>query len=388
LQNPGAASAPRLTRELFEELGATFVKLGQLVASSPTIFPEAWTSEFEKTLDGAPPVPFATVKKVVEKSLGKRLSAAYATFDETPLATASVAQVHAATLRGSGRRVVVKVLKPDVADTLGADLAFLNGAAALLEAVAPETKRVSLRDVAAQLRDATLQELDLREEAARLSSFSAFLDDAGLAGDCAVPTPVLELSSEQVLTMERFDGSRLVDATAGPDAEAAVATVIRVWARSVVEHDFFHADVHGGNVLLLNDGRVGLIDFGIVGTLPAAVYGAVIRLAGAFNAQPRDYVGLATALRDMGIVDGGAAFEADAFAADLANAFAAAEANDAAALAADVIRVSEANNLVLPREFGLLTKQAIYLNRYVSTLAPDLDPFAQDLVGGAPPVAP
>ena len=90
----------------------------------------------------------------------------------------------------------------------------------------------------------------------------------------------------------------------------------------------------------------------------------------------------------MGIVDGGAAFEADAFAADLANAFAAAEANDAAALAADVIRVSEANNLVLPREFGLLTKQAIYLNRYVSTLAPDLDPFAQDLVGGAPPVAP
>ena len=397
LQNPGAASAPRLTRELFEELGATFVKLGQLVASSPTIFPEAWTSEFEKTLDGAPPVPFATVKKVVEKSLGKRLSAAYATFDETPLATASVAQVHAATLRGSGRRVVVKVLKPDVRGTardlraragpigrgrVRGDAAFRAGAsrgrrgpgrrrrrsrtrsartsrfstapsarravfvvsrpdamlredgalqksaepvlvspsvrkdapdaasprsnpadeprprrgvaaiepapqAALLEAVAPETKRVSLRDVAAQLRDATLQELDLREEAARLSSFSAFLDDAGLAGDCAVPTPVLELSSEQVLTMERFDGSRLVDATAGPDAEAAVATVIRVWARSVVEHDFFHADVHGGNVLLLNDGRVGLIDFGIVGTLPAAVYGAVIRLAGAFNAQPR-----------------------------------------------------------------------------------------------------
>ena len=129
---------------------------------------------------------------------------------------------------------------------------------------------------------------------------------------------------------------------------------------------------------------MGLIDFGIVGTLPEAVYGAVIRLAGAFNAQPRDYAGLATALRDMGVVDAGAAFDADAFAADLARAFAAAEANDAAALAADVIRVSEDNNLVLPREFGLLTKQAVYLNRYVATLAPDLDPFAGDLLAEAP----
>ena len=114
-----------------------------------------------------------------------------------------------------------------------------------------------------------------------------------------------------------------------------------------------------------------------VGTLPEAVYGAVIKLAGAFNAQPRDYPGLATALRDMGVVDAGAdGFDAAAFAADLERAFAAAEANDAAALASDVVRVSEANNLVLPREFGLLTKQAVYLNRYVSTLAPDLDPFA------------
>ncbi|KAH8090195.1 hypothetical protein JL720_6506 [Aureococcus anophagefferens] len=316
LRDPAAASAPRATRELFEELGATFVKLGQLVASSPTLFPEAWTAEFEKTLDGAPPVPYATVKRVVEASLGTTIAAAFSTFDEAPLATASVAQVHAATLR-NGDRVVVKVLKPGVRDTLTADLVFLNGAAKILEAVAPETKRVSLADVAAQLRDSTLQELDLREEARRLRSFRGFLASSGLDQAATCPLPYEDLSSK----------------------EAAVATVIRTWARSVVEHDFFHADVHGGNVLLLRNGTVGIIDFGIVGTLPPAVYGAV--------------------------------------------------ANDAAAIVGDVIAVSEDNDLVLPREFGLLTKQAVYLNRYVTTLAPDLDVFEGDLLGagGAPPAA-
>ena len=314
------------------------------------------------------------------RSLGTRLSAAFATFDEAPLATASVAQVHAATLRGTGERVVVKVLKPGVDGTLTADLAFLNAAAKILEAVAPEMKRVSLADVAAQLRDSTLQELDLEVEAGRLLSFQKFLDDTGLRAVATCPKPVLDLCATEVLTMSRLDGARLVDASAGPEAEAAVADVIRVWARSVVEHEFFHADVHGGNVLLLDDGKIGLIDFGIVGTLPPAVYGGVVDMALAFNAQPRDYLALATALRDIGVVDVAAAgaFDAEAFAADLRKAFDAVEANDAAAIVADVIAVSEKNNLVLPREFGLLTKQAVYLNRYVTTLAPGLDVFQGD----------
>ena len=375
----GSTDAPRLTRELFEELGATFVKLGQLVASSPTLFPEAWTSEFEKCLDDAPPIPFHVVKKTVEQSLGRRLSTTFASFDREPLATASVAQVHAATLRGTGERVVVKVIKPGVADSLIADLAFLNGAARLLEAVAPETKRISLRSVAAQLRDATRRELDLTKEAESLISFDAFLQRAGFSSQVCVPTPIPELCSKDVLTMSRLDGQRLTDATASPEAALSVATVIRCWGRSVVEHEFFHADLHGGNVLLLDDGRVGLIDFGIVGTLPSEVYGGVVALAAAFNAQPRDYAGVAAALREMGVAED--VFDEAAFAADLQKAIEATEANDAAAIVNDVIAVSENNNLVLPSEFGLLTKQAIYLNRDVTTLAPDLDPFARTCGG-------
>ncbi|KAH8063411.1 hypothetical protein JL722_2581 [Aureococcus anophagefferens] len=365
LRDPASASAPRATRELFEELGATFVKLGQLVASSPTLFPEAWTAEFEKTLDGAPPVPYATVKRVVEASLGTTIAAAFSTFDEAPLATASVAQVHAATLR-NGDRVVVKVLKPGVRDTLTADLVFLNGAAKILEAVAPETKRVSLADVAAQLRDSTLQELDLREEARRLRSFRGFLASSGLDQAATCPLPYEDLSSKEVLTMTRLDGSRLVDADASnPASEAAVATVIRTWARSVVEHDFFHADVHGGNVLLLRDGTVGIIDFGIVGTLPRRST-APSSTSPRPSTRGRDYGGIADALRGMGVADG-ATFDREKFAGDLRRAFDAVEANDAAAIVGDVIAVSEDNNLVLPREFGLLTKQAVYLNRYVTT---------------------
>ncbi len=134
-------------------------------------------------------------------------------------------------------------------------------------------------------------------------------------------------------------------------------------------------------MLLLEDGRVGLIDFGIVGTLPSEVYGGVVALAAAFNAQPRDYNGVASALREMGVAAD--VFDEAAFASDLKKAIEATEANDAAAIVNDVIAVSENNNLVLPSEFGLLTKQAIYLNRYVTTLAPDLDPFAEDVLGGA-----
>lgn len=161
----------------------------------------------------APPIPFAVVKKTVERSLGKRLSTTFATFDSTPLATASVAQVHRATLRGTNEKVVVKVVKPGVADSLTADLAFLNGAARLLEAVAPETKRISLRAVAAQLRDATKQELDLRQEAESLVSFDAFLTKAGFGDQVCVPRPFPELCSRDVLTMTFLEGSRLTDAT-------------------------------------------------------------------------------------------------------------------------------------------------------------------------------
>jgi predicted unusual protein kinase regulating ubiquinone biosynthesis (AarF/ABC1/UbiB family) len=386
LLDPSSRSAPRVTRELFEELGATFVKLGQLIASSPTLFPEEWTTEFEKCLDGAPPIPFSVVKETVERSLGKQISAAFATFDSTPLATASVAQVHAATLQGSNERVVVKVIKPGVENSLIADLALMNGAARILEAIAPEMKRVSLLSVAEELRDGTKRELDLRKEAESLVSFDAFLQRAGFADKVCVPKPYVDLSSREVLTMSRLDGNRLTDATASEEAAQSVATVIQCWSKSVVEHEFFHADLHGGNVLLLEDGRVGLIDFGIVGTLPENVYGAVISLAAAFNAQPeRDYPGVARALKDMGVVDGGAAFNEAQFAAELKKAIEATEANDAAAIVSDVIAVSENNNLVLPSEFGLLTKQAIYLNRYVTTLAPDLNPFAEDMLGSAPP---
>ena len=376
--NPFSASAPRVARavrgarrDLREARPADRV--------DPTLFPEAWISEFEKTLDEAPPVALAEFGLFVAGELGVPLATAFASFDEAPLATASVAQVHAATL-ATGERVVVKVLKPGVSDTLTADLAFMTSVAKVLEAVAPETKRVSLAAVAQQLRDSTLQELDLREEARRLRSFRKFLDASGLAPAVTCPLPVDARSGERVLTMTRLDGDRLVDAAASDDAAAAVATVVRAWALSVVSHDFFHADLHGGNVLLLRNGTVGLIDFGIVGTLPPAVYGAVVRMSSAFSASPRDYRALATALKDMGIVDARDGFDADAFAADLRRALERSEAGDAAGVASDIIGVSERNNLVLPQEFGLLTKQVVYLNRYVTTLAPELDVFSDSLL--------
>ena len=143
--------APRTLRKLFERLGATYVKLGQFVASSPTVFPEEYVLEFQNCLDSTPTVSFETVKTIVEADLGKPLSEVYSKFDETPLASASVAQVHAARLV-SGEDVVVKVQKPGVKDTLAADLGFLEVAAKALEFIAPDLSRLSVAAIVQDLR--------------------------------------------------------------------------------------------------------------------------------------------------------------------------------------------------------------------------------------------
>ena len=207
-----ASRAASFARRLCEKLGGTYIKLGQLVASSPTLFPREVVAEFESCLDRAPPVPFEEVKAVVEEALGQPLTSLYASFDPVPLATASVAQVHCATLKATGERVVVKVRKPGVEATLRCDLAFVAIVANSLEAVAPEMRRVNVAAVISDLRDSVVGELDFGVEADRLDEFSSFLRENGLDRVATAPKPVRELCAPQVLTMSRLEGAPLVDA--------------------------------------------------------------------------------------------------------------------------------------------------------------------------------
>lgn len=402
--------APRLLRLLFERLGATYVKVGQFIASSPTLFPAPYVLEFQKCLDQSPTLPFDTIRGIIEAELGAPISEVFESLDPEPLASASIAQVHAAVLKpkyasGGDGKAVVKVLKPGVEATLRTDLAALTIAAQVLESLAPEASRLSVADIALDLRESMIGELDLRTEADRLEVFKRFLVDQGLDRTATCPTPVAALTTSKVLTMSRLAGAPLLDAKSDDSSagEAAVCAALEAWCRSVTDCDFFHADVHGGNILLLDDGRVGFLDFGIVGTLPEGIWGAVAQMTEGLAQGDMRLVALS--LIDMGVARSGEGEikDVEALAQDLGNVLAAlgkaqqqepqaAEAageggaNDAAlglevaSLALDVVGAAERNGLSLPREFGLLVKQALYFDRYIQSLAPGLNPLTDSRI--------
>jgi len=365
--------------------------LGQFVASSPTVFPPDYVREFQKCLDSSVTVPFSQVRSIVEKDLGRPLSQVFSYVDPVPLASASIAQVHAATLL-TGEDVVVKVQKPGIEDVLSTDLGFVYLAARVLGFINPDlNSRGSLSDIASDLRTSMLGELDFRQELDNLDTFRAFLMDNGLDGVAVAPKPFPEASSSKVLTMERLRGVALVDLDGirrySADPEATLVAALNVWSLSVQRCEFFHADVHAGNLLVLEDGRVGFLDFGIVGRLPPKVSKAVDDLNDALAVG--NATGMAKALISMGAtvgeVDeksfaediqklierlGGATDAAVATAAGTGSTVDEAQIQD---VVLDIAQVAGNNGLKLPREFGLLIKQALYFDRYTKLLAPELD---------------
>lgn len=261
----GRLSVPKTIKFLFEELGATYIKLGQFIASSPTLFPAEFVLEFQSCLDNSPKIPYSAIRKIIQDDLGRPLSAVYSYVDPKPLASASVAQVHRAKLC-DGTEVVIKVRKPGVDANLKVDLGFLYVSSRLLEFLNPSLSRVSFSTIVGDLRESMLDELDFTREAQNLLQFREFLDKYSITGATA-PKPYLDASSKEVLTMEYLKGVPLVNLEGvkkfSPDTADTLFIAIATWGKSVAELDRFHADLHGGNILVLEDGRVGFLDFGI-----------------------------------------------------------------------------------------------------------------------------
>lgn len=404
---------PAQLRRLFERLGATYIKLGQLIASAPTLFPPEYVKEFQSCLDKTPPIPFEDIKAIVRKELGRPLEEVYDFVDPQPLASASIAQVHAARLRGSQKEVVIKVLKPGVEDILTADLNFLYVTARVLEFLNPELARTSLVSILGDIRASMLEEVDFRKEALNIEAFRNYVDSLGLSNQATAPAVYRHCSTERVLTMERLFGVPLTDLVSirsiVPNPETTLITALNVWFGSLLACETFHADVHAGNLLVLNDGRVGFIDFGIVGRISPATWAAVETFFTSIgNGQ---YNAMAAALVQMGATD--TAVDIPSFGRDLEKIFTAVQDLDtnviistaggpqnatiAASLAVDeqqvnnllldVVRVSEDYGLKFPREFGLLLKQLLYFDRYTKLLAPTLNVLEDDRIrlGNRPP---
>ena len=276
---PVAALGPAL-RRTFEDLGGTFMKFGQLVASAPGLFGEELADEFRACLDTGPAVAYEMVRASVERDLGMPLEEAFARFDPEPVGRASIAVVHKAVLH-DGREVAVLVLRPGSESVVATDLDLLQP---MLDVVARQTGDQTAGSLLAMVdgfREQIGEELDLRNEARAMTHFRRLLAEVDLPV-IAVPEVHHELSGPNVLTMEFLRGVPIDDLAAaadyGVDPAPLIEQVVRGFLLMTVRWGAFHGDVHAGNLLLLPDGRVGVLDWGIVGRLDHDTHRFVVRL--------------------------------------------------------------------------------------------------------------
>lgn len=266
------AWAPPL-RAVFEDLGATFMKFGQILGSAPSVFGEGVAAEFRACLDTGPRESFEAVREIIEADLGRPLLDAYAEFDTEPIGRASIAVVHKARLH-DGRVVAVKILRPGIDEQVATDLELM---APLIARLAGEVgpAAAQLVQILDGFRDQVAEELDLRNEARAMAHYRTLLSLVELPL-VTVPAPIFELSAMRTLTMEYLDGVPIDDLAAigtfGVDPVPVVEQVVRAFLMTAVLFGTFHGDVHSGNLLLLRDGRVGVLDWGIVGRLDPATH--------------------------------------------------------------------------------------------------------------------
>jgi predicted unusual protein kinase regulating ubiquinone biosynthesis (AarF/ABC1/UbiB family) len=278
-----AAQWARPLRKSFEDLGGTFMKFGQIIASSPGMFGDDVADEFRACLDTGAVVPFAEVRQRVEEDLGRPLGEVFAEFEHEPIGRASIAVVHRARL-GDGRQVAVKVLRPDIEHVVAADLDLMQPLMEILVRQTGDQMAGSTLQMLDGFREQIGEEMDLRNEARSLVHFRRLQNEFALT-KMAVPEPYPEFSGRNVLTMEFFDGVPIDDlarvAELGVDPVPLVQEVMRAFFLTAVRWGAFHGDVHAGNMMLLRDGRIGVIDWGIVGRLDPSTHRFFISLLSA-----------------------------------------------------------------------------------------------------------
>jgi ubiquinone biosynthesis protein len=260
----------RLRRAL-EELGPIFVKFGQAVSTRRDLLPADIADELAMLQDRVPPFPGATARALIEQAYGQPLTEVFASFEETPLAAASIAQVHAARLPG-GREVVVKVLRPGMRALIERDLEVLHALAELAQRYAREAGRLRPRELVDEYQKTVLDELDLMREAANASQLKRNFAGSDLL---YVPEVYWDYCRNDVMVMERIHGVPISDLprlkAAGTDIRRLAENGVRIFFTQVFRHNFFHADMHPGNIFVLVDDprrpRYAAVDFGIVGTL-------------------------------------------------------------------------------------------------------------------------
>ncbi len=362
--------APVRIRRALEELGPTFVKLGQVLATRVDMFPPHWIDEFEKLHSQVPAVPYELLHPDLVAAIKGEPREVFAEFDPVPLAAASIAQVHRATLK-DGTRVVVKMRRPGIESMIQADLRIMDHAARLLESEVPDSRRYDPVQVVSQFRRSLNRELDLVKEARNIDQFARHFADDPLV---QIPRVYWEFSNERVNVQEEIIGMAGVAPdklrAQGLDPKLLAARGADAVLRMVLEHGYFHADPHPGNVLFLPDNRIGMIDFGMVGMLTNARRNQIVDLLHALTRK--DEQALLQVLLDW---SGDTVGDEDRLAYDVAElmqSYDDLQLKDVkiGGLLNDITAVMRDNNLFLPADLTLLFKTLITLEG----LGQQLDP--------------
>ncbi|HEX5208746.1 MAG TPA: ubiquinone biosynthesis regulatory protein kinase UbiB [Steroidobacteraceae bacterium] len=270
--NPHRTASPAVRLRLaLEELGPIFVKFGQAVSTRRDLLPTDVADELARLQDRVPPFPGSMARAIVEGAYGRPVSEAFSHFEETPLAAASIAQVHAARLP-DGSEVVVKVLRPDMRELIERDLEVLFALAELAQTYWREGRRLRPREIVAEYEKTIIDELDLMREAANASQLKRNFAGSDLL---YVPEVYWDYCRLDVMVMERIHGIPISDMerlrAAGTDIRLLAENGVRIFFTQVFRHNFFHADMHPGNIFVMVDDplkpRYAAVDFGIVGTL-------------------------------------------------------------------------------------------------------------------------
>jgi len=290
-------SDPGRLRSMFEELGPTFIKLGQVLACRPDLLPLEYAKELAGLTDSVAPFPFAEARDIIEKDLGAPLSSLFASFEPKPIAAASIAQVHQAVLP-DGREVMVKVQRPNIEENITRDISILRGIAQLIDTHVHELQPFNVPGIVEEFNRTINKELDFFIEGSSAAQLrSNFTESTVLY----IPEVYAELSSKRVLVLERIDGVR-IDDYAGIERMGFARKDIAIkgagaFFKMVLQDGLFHADPHPGNIFVLPDGRLGLVDFGIMGRVTEEnrehFASVLVALAGHdYDALTRQYVNL------------------------------------------------------------------------------------------------
>ncbi|HVX17491.1 MAG TPA: AarF/UbiB family protein [Acidimicrobiales bacterium] len=357
-------------------LGPTMVKVGQIVASSGTLFPPVLASAARRCLDEVTTFPAEHVRRAVEEDLGQPIEALFASFDDEPLSAASIGQVHACTLL-DGRDAVVKVQRPGIRTRMAMDLRVGFKIARLLE-LTPWARRSNAREIIRDVHTTTFQELVPLREAWQQHRFREAIGAFGDNRLVTAPAVYWDYCGPQVICMERVYGTPMdaFDALAakGFDGQTVLRRGAKVWAEAVMIHGPFHGDMHAGNIWALDDGRTCFLDFGIMGELPES-WKQVMKDLFYTCSFDLDFVRIARSYRGVGAIPAdvgtdeelGAVIEA-IFGPLLTDGF----GNlDIAAIVTQSLELLKLYDATVPRELVLIGKQLLYVDKFTTFLAPE-----------------